>query len=90
MEAELKAAQRREERDQERNENLLKLLDMHFATAHTIAHNTHFRRLARFEDYRLLTEAQKHFTAKQLAIDAKLRADAQARIRARKLKNLES
>lgn len=90
MEAELKAAQRREERDQERNENLLKLLDMHFATAHTIAHNTHFRRLARFEDYRLLTEAQKHFTAQQLAMDAKLRADAQARIRARKLKNLES
>lgn len=90
MEAELKAAQRREERDRERDENLLKLLDMHFATAHTIAHNTHFRRLARFEDYRLLTEAQKHFTPQQLAIDAKLRADAQARIRARKLKILET
>lgn len=90
MEAELKAAQRREERDRERDENLLKLLDMHFATAHTIAHNAHFRRSAQFDDYRLLSEAKQHFTPQQLAIDAKLRADAQARIRARKLKILET
>lgn len=84
LQAELKAATKRDERENAREDRLLKLLDMHFATAHTIAHNAHFRRSAQFDDYRLLSEAKQHFTPQQLAIDAKLRADAQARIRAKR------
>ena len=84
LKAELKAADRRDAITRERFDALIKLLDSHFALAHTLVHNANFKRRAKPEDYKLLAEPRAKPTNRQLAIDAKLRAQARERIAAQR------
>jgi hypothetical protein len=80
LEIELEEATRREQRENDKENRLLKFLDIHFALQHTITHNANFKRSAKVSDYRIIEESQPTFSPEILAIDAKLRADAQKRV----------
>lgn len=80
LEIELEEATRRENRENERENRLLKFLDIHFALQHTITHNANFKRSAKVSDYKIIEESKPAFSPEILAIDAKLRAEAQRRV----------
>lgn len=60
---------------------LLRLLDAHMSTLETITYNASYKRPMKVEDFKLLREKKKEFPPELVALDAKLRAQAQERIR---------
>lgn len=65
-----------------------KLFDAHMATLEMLVHNANFRRPLKVADFKLIGEQKAVFPASMLAIDAKLRAQAQERIRAKRAQNV--
>ena len=84
LEYELQEAEHRESRENQRYESLLKLLDTHFALSHTITHNANFKRSAQVSDYKLMQEQKQKISTQAISLDAKLKADAIARINKRR------
>ena len=80
MNAELEAAAELEKRRLDEREHFMRFLDAHLALAHAIAHNAHFKRRVKVDDYKIMSEKKQALTQEQMAIDAKLRAEARARI----------
>lgn len=92
LKAELEEAKKDDERKFNKYHDLLKIIDTHFALAHTMQHNLHSRRSAKIDDYKMLSSEQRQtkFTPEQLAIDAKLRAEARARLAKRQREALKN
>jgi hypothetical protein len=88
IEIEVAEAIKREQRENDREMRLLKLLDNHFAIAHTITHNANFKRSAKMSDYTMLADDKKQISAEAFALDAKLRAEAMERIREKRRKQI--
>ena len=60
---------------------ILKLVDSHFATLECIIYNSNYKYPAKIEDFKLLRDKIKKFAPVIMALDAKLKAAAQERIK---------
>ena len=74
------AAEIRKARDAEENFRL-RLFDAHMAALEMLVHNANYRRPLKTEDFKLLQETKPKLSPEVVALDAKLRAEAQERIR---------
>ena len=74
------AAEIRKARDAEENFRL-RLFDAHMAALEMLVHNANYRRPLKTENFRLLRDAKPKLSPEVAAFDAKLRAEAQERVR---------
>lgn len=79
IEIELEYARLRDDAETKERETLLRLIDTHLATMETLFYNAHFRTPAKVADFKLLKDPARNISAGVLALDAKLRARAQAK-----------
>ncbi len=88
---ELEEASRRRKSDSENFDLLLRLLDGHLATIEMLLNNAHFKRALKVSDFKMIEdERNAPLPAHVLAIDAKLRAEAQERIRRKRGSNWQA
>ena len=69
-------------RRQEAGEDFrLRLFDAHMAALEMLVHNANYRRPLKTEDFKLLRDTKPKLSPEVVAFDAKLRAEAQERVR---------
>lgn len=88
IEAELEEAKKNDERKNERDEKILKFLDIHFSLLSSIIYNSHSRHSVRMEDFRLIENENRKFTTEQIALDAQLRAKAKENLAKKRRKRM--
>ena len=77
---------RERERDRAQEEEFkIRLFDAHMATLEMLVHNANFKRALKVSDFKLLRDKKRaNVSEETLAFDARLRAEAQAKLREKK------
>lgn len=77
---------RERERDRAQEEEFkIRLFDAHMATLEMLVHNANFKRALKVSDFKLLQDRKRANVSEEvLAFDARIRAEAQAKLREKK------
>lgn len=81
IEIELETAAEIRRRQEAGEDFRLRLFDAHMAALEMLVHNANYRRPLKTEDFKLLRDTKPKLSPEVVAFDAKLRAEAQERLR---------
>lgn len=82
IEIELEAVREKAREEASEEEFRLRLFDAHMATLEMLVHNANFKRALKVSDFKLLRDKKRvNVSEETLAFDARIRAEAQAKLR---------
>lgn len=82
IEIELEVAREKAREDAAEEEFKIRLFDAHMATLEMLVHNANFKRALKISDFKFLRDKKRANVSEEvLAFDARIRAEAQAKLR---------